>query len=325
MEPQDSSSSSSKVIKLLLQVTLIPNVGICIGVSNHHAVGDANAIFRFVKAWATLSKDGAATLSGELLPLYDRTLVKDPKNMKKAWWNLIGTLDFGDAFSKLLPTTTHKERATFVFDGETVKNLKSFAMSKNPALERLSTFIVVCAYVWTCLVKSRVATEENVNEQEAEYFGFVADARGRLDPPLPDNYFGNCLVYCYSPSKVKDLTGGGGFVLAVELIAECIKKRLFNKDGVLSDAENWFKDFANVDVKRMIGVAGSPKYNYYDLDFGFGKGRKFEFVSIDEQGSIAISGCRDGGGVIEVGLSLPKERMDAFVASFNEGLKGLNL
>lgn len=51
----------------------------------------------------------------------------------------------------------------------------------------VSSFVVTCGYVWSCLAQSRAACCEEVREHEWEHFIFAADCRARLDPPIPDN------------------------------------------------------------------------------------------------------------------------------------------
>ncbi|KAG5572689.1 hypothetical protein H5410_062455 [Solanum commersonii] len=34
---------------------------------------------------------------------------------------------------------------------------------------------------------------------------------------------------------------------------------------------NWFKEFNTVDIKRLFSVTGSPKFDLYTTDFGWGK------------------------------------------------------
>ena len=52
----------------------------------------------------------------------------------------------------------------------------------------LSTHVLACAHSFVCLVKAYgEETDTNV------MFGVAADCRSRLDPPLPVNYFGNCV------------------------------------------------------------------------------------------------------------------------------------
>ncbi|KAL7153236.1 hypothetical protein ABFS83_04G153100 [Erythranthe nasuta] len=59
---------------------------------------------------------------------------------------------------------------------------------------------------------------------------------------------------------------------------------------------------------RTVGVSGSPKFDLCDADFGLGRARKLEVVSIDgEKYSISLSKSNDSEGGLEIGSSLPKD------------------
>ncbi|RVW95187.1 Anthocyanin 5-aromatic acyltransferase [Vitis vinifera] len=74
-----------------------------------------------------------------------------------------------------------------------------------------------------------------VSENELEHFGFVADCRACLDPPLPENYFAN-------------------------LIGEAIQEKLGSKKGVLEGLDKWVVNFSSINIERTVGVAGSPRF-----------------------------------------------------------------
>ncbi|XP_024042113.1 malonyl-CoA:anthocyanidin 5-O-glucoside-6''-O-malonyltransferase [Citrus clementina] len=70
-----------------------------------------------------------------------------------------------------------------------------------------------------------------------------------------------------------------------------------------------------------VMVAGSPKLEfYYETDFGWGKPKKIEEISIDKMRAISFTESRDVKGGIEVGLALTKAKMDAFTMFFSESL-----
>ena len=58
-------------------------------------------------------------------------------------------------------------------------------------------------------------------------------------------------------------------------------------------------------------------------DFGWGRPKRIEEISIDTTRAISLIESRDLEGGIEVGLALPKPEMDAFVTLYTEGLKAL--
>ncbi|GMN36566.1 hypothetical protein TIFTF001_042463 [Ficus carica] len=69
------------------------------------------------------------------------------------------------------------------------------------------------------------------------------------------------------------------------------------------------------------GVAGSPRFGVYEVDFGWGKPEKVEIVSVERTGAMALVESRDGSGGIEIGLVLKKHKMDVFSSLFHAGLE----
>ncbi|KAL0354188.1 UNVERIFIED_CONTAM: Malonyl-coenzyme:anthocyanin 5-O-glucoside-6'''-O-malonyltransferase [Sesamum angustifolium] len=73
---------------------------------------------------------------------------------------------------------------------------------------------------------------------------------------------------------------------------------------------------------RAFWVSGSPKFDLSNADFGWGTARKLEILTIDEEKySMSLCKSRDSDGGLEIGLSLPKARMEAFATIFDEGLR----
>ncbi|KAK4420499.1 Anthocyanidin 3-O-glucoside 6''-O-acyltransferase [Sesamum alatum] len=184
----------------------------------------------------------------------------------------------------------------------------------------------MAAYIWTCMVKALKAGEEERvedDDDELETFLFAVDCRTRLNPPVPGNYFGNCISYGLVRIRHQVLVGNEGFFVAAEAIANEIKNRVNDKDKILAGAENWITEVGSVVKKRCFSVSGSARVDLYSTDFGWGKARKLETLSIDGQ-KHAMSLCKSGAseGGLEVGLSLPKVKMDAFAAAFAHGIKG---
>nr|URM60597.1 malonyltransferase [Cistanche tubulosa] len=315
--PQVKDEPEYKIVPVLaLQVTLFPDRGICIGFANHHVVGDASSIFSFMKTWSSIC---AAEQSDHPLPVFDRSHIKDPLGIDTIFWKVMRTIPFKPS---PFPLPTNRVRATFTLRPADIKKLKDLVLAWKPGLVQVSSFVVTASYVWTCLVRSGDEIGEEVDGDVPEHFIFVVDVRGRVDPPVPGNYFGNCLGYVLEKLEHKRVVGDDGFVIAAEGVAEDIKKRVNDKDEVLRGAENWLSGFEGYGGMRAMGVSGSPRFDLYGVDFGWGRARKLEVVSIDGE-SYSMSLCRsnDSDGGLEIGLSLPKKRMEAFAALFAEGLR----
>ncbi|KAJ0873831.1 putative anthocyanin 6''-O-malonyltransferase [Helianthus annuus] len=299
-----------------VQVTLFPNCGISIGITNHHSLGDASTTFCFLKAWTSVAQYNGSDenfLAKGTLPIYDR-LVNYPKldeiNLKKAKVEA-----FNEEYKlPRLCGPTDKVRATFILSRTMINGLKKLVSTQIPTLAYLSSFTIACAYIWNCVA--------SLHNDEIVLFGFAIDCRSRMDPPIPAAYFGNFLGRCINVARTSILTGKDGFLAAAELIGENLNKILTDKDGLVKGLVPMENMFADGWPTRMMGVAGSPKHKLYDLDFGFGKPKKHEWVSIDYNvGSISISTSRESNEDLEIGLCLSAAEMDLFVSNFNSGLK----
>lgn len=311
---------------LLLQVTLFPNAGICVGIQFVHAAADGLSFNHFMKSWASICKKGGdIDKDTHSLPFHDRSVIKDRNNLEliflQQWWNWASTWEPINA-----APVVNKVRATFILNTSQIERLKAWLRNHLTDLElslyNMSTFVTTCAFTWACLVKSRKATESE--SSKLDHFCFVADCRNRLDDAIPGTYFGNCLAICFVPLEKGSLLSGQhqhGIVEAAKAIARKLKE--VNEKGALRGAERWMVEWKKVtEVGDLVTVAGSPRLRVYDTDFGWGKPRTSRVVQIDESGSIALSESRQESGV-EIGLALSKCAMDAFSVVFENGLRDI--
>ncbi|GMI98237.1 hypothetical protein like AT3G29635 [Hibiscus trionum] len=287
--PQLTSSDDSASV-IAVQITLFPTKGFSIGITAHHTVLDGKTTTMFMKSWAYLCKQGNAEnalLPPELTPVFDRNVIYDTTgfDLDLVFLNQWLTLTAGDKSLKVSPNKAAAPslvRATVTITREDLKKMRERVLSKsseNSKQLHLSPFVLTLGYVMSCLVKARGGDGDRTVP-----LAFAADCRPRLDPPVPENYFGNCN------------TGLGDFYKARDFM----------------DLENGFA-FA---AEKVISVAGSPRFNLYGTDFGWGRPWKVVVVSIDENEAISMAESRDGSRGIEVGLSLKKNEMERFLSMF---------
>ncbi|GAA0154074.1 hypothetical protein LIER_12161 [Lithospermum erythrorhizon] len=323
--PRLSTGGGGKFPILAVKVTLFPETGFCIGVECQHVAADGCAFYAFMKKWAMLSKFGECESSNgyELLPIYDRVVVRDhTKELDDLFLNNSRNT-LGKKGIEVIKTPGPKPdqvRSTFVIPMDDVQRLKNYAPKQRLSQKPMSTFTVVCAYIWTCMVKANNVTNGKPDAEETEHFCCPFDFRGRVEPPIPSNYFGNCIVHCATFAKNGELSGEEGFLVAVERIREAVEKRC---QGVFKGLERMIDKYGDINLDRMLWFAGSERLDYYKMDFGWGKPIKFEMISTDSNGAIYLNGCRDGSQVPEIGITLPREKMKVFSEIFRGGLNTL--
>ncbi|KAG8386914.1 hypothetical protein BUALT_Bualt03G0198400 [Buddleja alternifolia] len=333
LPPATHSEYSIACPVLALQVTLFPEQGLCIGFTTHHAVADASTVASFIQIWASINRSRMSispdhiniwspSTENKTLPYYGRDSVTNLNGLDSLYW---GTISLNHEFSSPFEPPPvkfpiNKLRATFVLKKAEIQRLKNIVLTMCPSVCHLSSFTVICALVWVCTAKS---DRDEVADEELEYFRFAADCRGRLNPPLPLNYFGNCVKIVKAELKHGVVKGTDGFLMAVKVIAEATKENVYHEKGILYGAENWLKDGWEMTGKRQCGVWGSPRFDFYAVDYGWGKPNKFEVLSIDGGGAISLCKSREFEGGLEIGLSYAKVQMDTFTNLFTEVLTNL--
>ncbi|XP_044468138.1 phenolic glucoside malonyltransferase 1-like [Mangifera indica] len=325
-------TSDDKAAVISIQITLFPNQGFCIGLSSHHAVLDGKSATMFIKSWSYLCKqsDKDANLLLELIPSFDRTVIKDPTGIDMAYinnWFSFTKSDPKKRSLKVLQTiggNPNRVRATFQLSRDDIKKLRNKVLSmveqntgKQSKQLHLSTFVLTCAYVFVCLVKAK-GGEDN----RGTMLGFAADYRSRLEPPVPANYVGNCVMSHAMVATKGDYTKEDGVAFVAEKLSDMIRGiERGELEGTKETLENYIEMMKSVPGGIMLGLAGSIQFDVYGSDFGWGRPKKVEIVSIDRGGAIGLAKSRDESGGVEVGLVLEKQEMEAFASLFVDGLK----
>ncbi|MFQ6637319.1 hypothetical protein Gotur_013107 [Gossypium turneri] len=316
------TEDGSRVLPILaFQVTVFPNFGICIGSTYCHAVGDGKSFMHLMRSWTSVYRSGGdLTCLENSLPFIKRDIIKDPGGIElvllKNYWDWVSSS--GENSASTQDIAADKVRATFVLGrvhAERLKRLVTAQCRSSVDTEQyhISTFVVTCAYIWVCLIKSKESVANNLShdngDDELYYFLFPYDSRNRLEFWVPTTYLGNCLKPCAIEIKKREVLGESGIILAAKAIGKGIKEmeRSDKRIGTMTG--------------RFTVVAGSPKLQVYETNFGWGRPCKVELTHIDYDGAISLAECRDGESGVEVGVALNKNEMDEFLTNFEQSLK----
>jgi hypothetical protein len=297
----------------------------------------------FIKAWVYICKhqeleknDQPPLLPDELIPSFDRSVIKDVARVETAhlnYWSVMNELVLkSDRRSlKVLPNMGESGpsdlvRATFGLSREDIKFLRKKVQSQfdsilkeeqnHPKQMHLSTFVLTCAYTLASMMKAIGDGSKKV------YFLFTVDLRSRsLDPPIPNNYFGNCVAGQHVAAEARFFMEENGVAMIAERFSEIIKGMEIR--GFFEGAKERLVDLASLEPgTHCLGVAGSTRFDFYRSDFGWGEPKKVEIASIDRTSSISLLESRDGiTGGVEIGLVLKRHEMETFASLFVNGLK----
>nr|XP_009397892.2 PREDICTED: phenolic glucoside malonyltransferase 2-like [Musa acuminata subsp. malaccensis] len=311
------TASSGRQPVFAVQVTMFADAGVAIGTTVHHAVADGSSYTNFMKLWSSIHRLGELPANSTgLLPFLDRSVVHDPAGLQSIFVKDLQSLRGDPSLNAWdLTGVPDVKLATFAFSRDTLDKLRRRATCKRKASAQTSPYALACGLVWAGLVRARGDTN-----RKKEHFGFVTGCRARTNPPIPANYFGNCLGICRVEAERSELVGEDGAAAAADAIWKVIKSL---EEGAFSGAENWIRDVHDYAAKKALTVAGSPKLGIYDVDFGWGRPRKVELVSIERTGALSLTESRGEKGGIEVGLALPKHEMDGFLSYFVSSLLNL--
>ncbi|XP_010514905.1 PREDICTED: phenolic glucoside malonyltransferase 1-like [Camelina sativa] len=330
-ELQNSDDSASV---MSFQVTLFPNQGFCIGVTAHHAVSDGKTTTSFLKSWAHICKHQDSSLPQDLLPFYDRTVIRSPPNgdikVLNSWQTLVKTFTGGKEpvnpkSLKLRPSPViSPEAVRYTLEltpediqtlGERLKRESSSSSSSLSKKLRLSTFVIIYSYALTCLIRARGG-----DPNRPVGFVFGADCRNVVIPPIPSSYFGNCVILnSRIPLTAGTFMGEEGFLASTRLVSELVEELDESVVWKIPDFVEFFRSIPQ--GTQVISATDSTRFGVYGLDFGWGRPEKVMVVSIDRGEAISLAESRDGNGGAEIGFSLKKHEMDALIDLLHQGLK----
>ncbi|KAK8936334.1 Phenolic glucoside malonyltransferase 2 [Platanthera zijinensis] len=300
---------------LAIQVTLFPNHGLSVALTVHHTACDGFSSMQFVKLWATLAfrPESVAQLP---TPVMDRSVIPDTRNltdqMEKAVCDekaeeknvkaRISSAVYGETFTLSAPEI-----------GRFKKLVMGRAAEKGIPRFHCSSFVISCAYSWICLLKTCCITDGD----GAAHLAFAVDWRRRIQPRIPENYYGNCLSGCFVKAKADELLGSDGIVVACAAIGKAIEEM---GDDVQESLDRLVERLGEVAPWRPLSLSGSPKLGVYGIEFGWGKPIKVEVISTRETGAMAVAESRAGDGGIEFGVILPEDELKTFAHHFAAGM-----
>ncbi|CAA6655502.1 unnamed protein product [Spirodela intermedia] len=281
---------------LALQVTLFPNAGVALGITVSHAIADGSTSAHFLKTWAGICRLGTGGMApchvAAAPPSYDRSVVRDPKGLERTFLRDLKLMQVDRRLDALdLHGRNDVVLATFVLSWEQLKKMGE-RLSSRTGME-CSPYTVASGLIWSCL--------------------------GAAGPPLPATYFGNCLGICRVEAEGRDLEGEDGAYIASMAIWKVI--RGLEGGGAFRGAEDWIRDIHSLASTGILTVAGSPKLGLYQVDFGWGRPRKIEVISIERTSAMSIAEWGKDGRGFEIGLALPRELMRGFSALLADRLK----
>ncbi|XP_020150580.1 malonyl-coenzyme A:anthocyanin 3-O-glucoside-6''-O-malonyltransferase [Aegilops tauschii subsp. strangulata] len=316
---------------LAVQATVLRG-GLAIGVTIHHAACDGVSSTHFLRTWAW----AAAPCSGASAPeppFVDRSIIRARDDLYDAFTapRLSSNDDDGGNGKPPNSPVVQQLLATFTLSKEHLQSIKEAvageAERRGGPPPRATSIIAAFGFIWQCYIRAKAGTDGKAASPcgGRAYFLLPADHRTRLEPPVPDEYLGNCLGPCIASAPRKDVAAAGadGLFTACAAIATAI-------DGVVRGGAAYWDGWMERIIEAYsagdlpLTVAGSPRFRVYDTDFGFGRPAKVDVVSVARTGAMSVAEARSGGGGVEVGISLPAGAMERFNECFADAVACLS-
>ncbi|KAL3524302.1 hypothetical protein ACH5RR_017136 [Cinchona calisaya] len=252
---------------LSLQLTRLKD-GLSMGCAFNHAVLDGTSTWHFMSSWAQICS-GSKSIS--VSPFLDRTKARNTRvklnlsNPSDAPEHAKSSASNGDVNVKPGPQLKEK---VFKFSESAIDQIKAKVNYKPPSdgSKPYSTFQSLSTHVWHAVTRAR-----QLKPEDYTVFTVFADCRKRVDPPMPESYFGNLIQAIFTVTA-------SGLLLAnpPEFGAGLIQKAIDMHNSKAIDERNkeWESNPKIFEFKdagmNCVAVGSSPRFKVYDVDFGFG-------------------------------------------------------
>ncbi|KAG5573678.1 hypothetical protein H5410_063444 [Solanum commersonii] len=247
------------VTKPLLGVQVTELVdGYFIACTMSHSLGDGTCLWHFLNSWSEITR-GFELISR--FPTFERWF---PQNVNPPIYFPLELDD--EKLNECMEMPIVKERV-FHLSKENVCKLKAKANYEMDT-KSISSLQAFLAHLWRSVTRCN-----SVNANEEVTLNIVIGTRTRLNPPLPEEYWGNAAIF--KPIKVKAgelLENRLGY--AALLINKVVASQ--NYEEVIDSYKGWIEKPVIVSKKSLfvankLSISSSPKFSVYSCDFGWGK------------------------------------------------------
>lgn len=196
------------------------------------------------------------------------------------------------------PSMIFKLRKLAMQDNNNSNNNKSAPDSQAP-----TTFELISALTWICWTKAM-----KVGPEETNQICTAVDGRHKLQPPMPEGYVGNGIVWSCAQSRARDLTAQP-FSYVVGIVHAAIK-------AVTEEYVRSTIDFHEVTRKPLepdntMFITKWSRLPFYEIDFGWGVPSQVAPGATFDNLVVVLSHQMDSEDRV-ISLNLPLDAMEIF-------------
>ncbi|XP_057952220.1 BAHD acyltransferase DCR [Malania oleifera] len=277
--------------------------GLVIGCAFNHAILDGTATWHFMSSWAEICR-GSKTVSAP--PFLERTKVRSTRVKLDLPVGPADNVASSNGDAKPSPQSIREK--IFRFSGSAIDAIKSKLNANLPAGARpFSTFQSLSSHVWRAVTRAR-----QLRPEDPTVFTMFVDCRRRVDPPMPESYFGNLIQAVF--------TGTAAGLLAAqpaEAAAGMIQKAIEAHDAAAIEGRNaeWEEKPVIFEYKdagvNCVAVGSSPRFRVYEVDFGWGSPERVRSGSNNKfDGMAYLYQGKSGGRSIDLEITLDGAAME---------------
>uniref|UniRef100_A0A0D9XJ72 Uncharacterized protein n=1 Tax=Leersia perrieri TaxID=77586 RepID=A0A0D9XJ72_9ORYZ len=292
---------------LQVQLTRYTCGGLVIGAVSHHQVADGQSMSVFFTAWAAAVRTAGAHLP---TPFVDRAAVASPRNPPTPAFDHRNIEFKGENSRSHTYGTLPLDRMTNIavhFPEDFVAGIKSRVGV------RCSTFQCILAHAW-----KKITAARDLSPEEFTQVRVAINCRGRANPPVPLDYFGNMVLWAFPRMQVRDLLSSS-YATVVGVIRDAVAK--VNEEYIQS-----FVDFGEVAAgDELAPTAAEPGtvfcpdlevdswigFRFHDLDFGGGPPSAFLPPDLPVEGMLILVPSCSGKGGVEMFMALDEHHVEA--------------
>ncbi|KAK7305045.1 hypothetical protein VNO77_42944 [Canavalia gladiata] len=329
----DYTQPIEEIPLLVVQVTRFcgRDKGIAIGVALSHSIGDGLVYACFINTWAKVVRGDTLDFD-EMFPTLDRSIMlKSSHPLLVPRFDhpemhplplMLGRSDFMAEKKKKLTVATLKLTSEQVVKLKKKANDQSQVKGSRP----YSRYEAIVAYIWRCACKAR-----QLDDLQPTQIRFLVDIRNKLNPPLPQNYFGNAVARTVTPKCLVGEIISNPLSYASQKIREAID---LLTDEYLRSQQDFIRGQENLDRIRAsyirheedrnapfdgnpnLGVVSWLSLPWQKADFGWGKPMYFGPGYMWASDIGAIIGSPEEDGSIIISMHFQVAHMHLFIKFF---------
>ncbi|XP_075480070.1 omega-hydroxypalmitate O-feruloyl transferase-like [Primulina tabacum] len=253
------AKSVLEIPPLMAQVTKFKCGGFVIGLCMNHCMFDGIGAMEFVNCWSEIARG----IPLKIPPFIDRSILKsrNPPHFEFPHHEFAEIEDISNISELYNNQEMHYK--SFCFDPEKLQNIKNKASEDHQTLKKCSTFEALTAFVWRARIQAL-----NLNPHQQTKLLFPVNARSRLEPPIPEKYFGNAIVLTSSLCSVGEVLENP-LSYTVKLVQEAVK---MVTDEYMRSAIDYVEvTRAKPSLAATLLITTWSRLSFHTTDFGWGE------------------------------------------------------